>query len=403
MNGRHRGTRAQILEAALGLFSTQGYSETTVRQIATRCGVTDAALYYHFRSKAHILQELVALRTDMFEVPTGELSPEQIATLLASTVHRGEQLVRLRLIELLVGNPIVAASVVADDAALSAVLKRACEPACGESAGISAAALVVMNRGEVWNQLLDGPGAHIDEARLHDVLMVSLRYAGRAGAEKQQAFDEVAARFEDLPAHVEEAPEVLPESMRERILAAALRRFGWKGFDAVTVREIARACGVTDPTLFHYFPTKRAIMDAILADPPLRQVPAEHFERLPGDFAEQHVLQMFDVTGQAGAFLQLLDRECLAGDEAALAFRRQLLGRWRGYLEGEVHPALGALAPVLAGALIATVLGLHYTVRLRFGAKTPLAVKEPAVRDWACLLASVAVPIGAYLRDAKNA
>ena len=53
-----RDGRAAILDAALDLFSENGYDATTVRQIGARIGVSDAALYSHFESKAAILANL---------------------------------------------------------------------------------------------------------------------------------------------------------------------------------------------------------------------------------------------------------------------------------------------------------------------------------------------------------
>lgn len=51
--------RQEILDAAAHLFSTQGFSATTVRQIAERCGIESGSLYYHFRSKNELLQEIL--------------------------------------------------------------------------------------------------------------------------------------------------------------------------------------------------------------------------------------------------------------------------------------------------------------------------------------------------------
>jgi AcrR family transcriptional regulator len=60
-------TRGKILEAALELFGAQGFDSTTVREIAQRVGLTDAALYYHFKSKREIL-------TSLWDVPFGGVS-----------------------------------------------------------------------------------------------------------------------------------------------------------------------------------------------------------------------------------------------------------------------------------------------------------------------------------------
>jgi AcrR family transcriptional regulator len=54
------GTKARILAIAAELFATQGYTGTSIADIAHRLGTTPAALYYHFASKADVLDELLA-------------------------------------------------------------------------------------------------------------------------------------------------------------------------------------------------------------------------------------------------------------------------------------------------------------------------------------------------------
>jgi len=46
------------------------------------------------------------------------------------------------------------------------------------------------------------------------------------------------------------------EQTRQRIVETAQRLFGERGFDAVTVAELARAAEVAEATLFNYFPSK---------------------------------------------------------------------------------------------------------------------------------------------------
>ncbi|MDN4486859.1 TetR/AcrR family transcriptional regulator [Demequina sp. SYSU T00039] len=58
---RRRGdTRARIQDVALERFTSQGYDQTSLREIAEDLGVTKAALYYHFKSKEEILDSLIA-------------------------------------------------------------------------------------------------------------------------------------------------------------------------------------------------------------------------------------------------------------------------------------------------------------------------------------------------------
>lgn len=52
-------TKNEILEAALNLFSTQGYEATSILQIADAVGIRKASLYSHFTSKQEILDVLV--------------------------------------------------------------------------------------------------------------------------------------------------------------------------------------------------------------------------------------------------------------------------------------------------------------------------------------------------------
>ncbi len=51
--------RLSLLQAALDLFSTQGYAATTTKAIAERSGVTEAILFRHFPTKEELLRALM--------------------------------------------------------------------------------------------------------------------------------------------------------------------------------------------------------------------------------------------------------------------------------------------------------------------------------------------------------
>jgi TetR/AcrR family transcriptional regulator len=51
---------------------------------------------------------------------------------------------------------------------------------------------------------------------------------------------------------------------RTRILEEALRLFAARGYDSVGVQEICTAGGVTKPTLYYYFGSKRGLLEALL-------------------------------------------------------------------------------------------------------------------------------------------
>ena len=54
------------------------------------------------------------------------------------------------------------------------------------------------------------------------------------------------------------------EATRQRILDEALALFSARGYDSVSVGEIAKAVGIKAPSLYNHFPSKQAIFDAIV-------------------------------------------------------------------------------------------------------------------------------------------
>jgi AcrR family transcriptional regulator len=57
-------TREEVKAVALELFSTRGFEQTSLREIAERLGITKAALYYHFSSKRDLLSALITPMVD---------------------------------------------------------------------------------------------------------------------------------------------------------------------------------------------------------------------------------------------------------------------------------------------------------------------------------------------------
>jgi len=53
------------------------------------------------------------------------------------------------------------------------------------------------------------------------------------------------------------------EAQREDILAAAARLFAEQGFPATSMNQVAEACGVAKPTLYHYFQDKQELLAQI--------------------------------------------------------------------------------------------------------------------------------------------
>ena len=53
------GTKEKILEAALSLFSSRGYSGTPTKEIARTAGVAELTVFRHFSSKERLFEEVI--------------------------------------------------------------------------------------------------------------------------------------------------------------------------------------------------------------------------------------------------------------------------------------------------------------------------------------------------------
>ncbi|WP_067714570.1 TetR/AcrR family transcriptional regulator [Nocardia yamanashiensis] len=54
------------------------------------------------------------------------------------------------------------------------------------------------------------------------------------------------------------------EARREQIIDEALRAFADNGYRGASIAEIAERCGLSQPGLLHYFPSKAALLAAVL-------------------------------------------------------------------------------------------------------------------------------------------
>lgn len=84
--------KSQILTEATHLFSRQGYDKVTVKQVAFACGITEPALYRHYRSKEELwhnvldsLERRLDCR-DLFERIDSESDLEAVLMGLASHI-----------------------------------------------------------------------------------------------------------------------------------------------------------------------------------------------------------------------------------------------------------------------------------------------------------------------------
>jgi AcrR family transcriptional regulator len=163
------------------------------------------------------------------------------------------------------------------------------------------------------------------------------------------------------------------QQMRQSIFETASRLFAERGFDAVTVAEVARAANVSEMTVFNYFPTKEDLCFAGMEFFEERLLDAvrgraagvsalEAFGRLVIDGCSRLTAEEnAEVIGKAAALiggspaLQMREREIVARYAQQLA---ELLAAETGARPDDVEPQ--GVASALMGAhraLVAYVRG----------------------------------------------
>jgi len=103
---------SKVLEAALDLFSTQGYGATSMRQIAEVCEQSVGNLYHHFGSKEAIFQRLIDEYWERVLDPEGPLDKvftradfpddlEELAAAIEQTVEENKASILLVFVDVI--------------------------------------------------------------------------------------------------------------------------------------------------------------------------------------------------------------------------------------------------------------------------------------------------------------
>ena len=70
--------REQILQEATHLFASKGFEGASMRSIAKACGITEAAIYRHFGSKADLYEQVITAKAAQHDIPRqlAEFAPD---------------------------------------------------------------------------------------------------------------------------------------------------------------------------------------------------------------------------------------------------------------------------------------------------------------------------------------
>jgi AcrR family transcriptional regulator len=158
-----------------------------------------------------------------------------------------------------------------------------------------------------------------------------------------------------------------PNRTRAAILDAARAAFAERGYDAVSVRAVARAAGV-DPALVHrFFGSKEELFAAAMELPisPGQLVPAllaDGVEDL-GERLVRTFLELFDRPAAFAPFLALI-RGAVSNEQAAALLREFLTREVLGRLAAAASPDRPELRASLAGSQVVGLAMARYVVRV---------------------------------------
>ncbi|MEV0843849.1 TetR family transcriptional regulator [Actinocatenispora sera] len=151
---------------------------------------------------------------------------------------------------------------------------------------------------------------------------------------------------------------------RHRITEAALRLFAERGFDAVTMTEIAAAADVSRASLFGYFPTKESLVVQDVGDDDLAAVVRDRPAGQDPVAALRGHYRVVAAEAPTGAEIEgLLARIRVIVDNPKLgAAAHTLRHRQRAALTAALAPAYGErAAELVAGQIAAATLTIQET------------------------------------------
>jgi len=127
---------------------------------------------------------------------------------------------------------------------------------------------------------------------------------------------------------------------RRRILKIALTLMAQRGVDGTSMRDLAAAAGLNVASLYHYFPSKRDLLEAVLVEQGFFPVQAPRPE-LDGDqpgeaglsaLVADICVSMFEIED----FVRLMVGEAIRGESTARAVGIDLFASFQDSIEGWV-------------------------------------------------------------------
>jgi AcrR family transcriptional regulator len=186
---------------------------------------------------------------------------------------------------------------------------------------------------------------------------------------------------------------------RRRILEISLSLMSQRGVDGTSMRDLASACDLNVASLYHYFPSKRELLEAVLVEHGFLPVHAprpdpRNYGDLESPLAQllaDVLVSMFEVED----FVRLMVGEAIRSESTARSVGLDLFTTFQSSIEGwiaEHRPDLAARAGAgpVARMLSAMVVGVfieHASGAIADGSDDLLALSLQRAREAAEILA----------------
>src|ERR1017187_9246902 len=190
--------------------------------------------------------------------------------------------------------------------------------------------------------------------------IANVRWGGRVGPE----FD--VARRNPHNGHMGSAEPTEETSTRSRILQISLSLMSQRGVDGTCMRDLAAAAGLNVASLYHYFPSKRDLLEAGLVEHgylPTVGDPLSDADPSPDAQLATLLADILTSVLDVEDFVRLMLGEAIRGEETARAVGLDLFATFQQSLESWVtdhRPDLAerAGAPAVSRLLRAMVVGI---------------------------------------------
>jgi len=160
----------------------------------------------------------------------------------------------------------------------------------------------------------------------------------------------MAESFDDaLKAYMESRVNDEPGGKRQDIVTAALELFSQKGYSATTTASIAKTAGVSEKTLFKYYPTKKELFMRVYYDAAVNLTGTRYMNLVhsDGDLRE-NMLKLyktkFDETMKDSKLFKLMIQEILVDDE----LRKSVIESLRNFWENGMGESMKDIANMAA-------------------------------------------------------